>query len=204
MVTAQKREENLTQVPISITVVTPEVLKATASRNLTDLQGVIPGVTFQGDRSYGGANIAMRGTSGATTPLQDDPIAVYVDGVYVPSNFFALTGLSDLAGIEIVKGPQGTLQGRNATAGAILVRTADPETTFGGYVHLSGADPEQFRAETMLTGALAEDLSARVSFDRIYDRGWARNDFNGEYLGGSSSSTFRGVLLKSFLAQPRS
>lgn len=195
VVTAQKRQENLTQVPISISVVTPEALQATAAKNLTQLQGVVPGVTFQGDRSYGGTNIAMRGTSGATTPLQDDPVAVYVDGVYVPPSYFGVTSLSDIGSIEIVRGPQGTLQGRNATAGAILVHTADPQSTFGGYAHVSGADPEQFRAEVALTGPLAPDLSGRVSVDRIYDRGWAHNGFNDTYLGGSSSTLVRGVLL---------
>lgn len=195
VVTAQKREENLTQVPISITVVSPETLNSTSSKNLAELQGVVPGVTFEGDRSYGGATVAMRGTSGSTVPLQDDPVAIYVDGVYVPPNYFGVGGLADISSMEIVRGPQGTLQGRNATAGAILVRTADPESTFGGYAQASGAAPAQYRVQGAVTGPLIDNLSARLSIDQYEERGWAENFYNGDHLGGVDSTNIRATLL---------
>jgi iron complex outermembrane recepter protein len=195
VVTAEKRQENLTQVPISISVVTPATLQNTNSKDLTELEGVVPGVTFQGDRSYGGVNIAMRGTSGSTIPLQDDPVAVYVDGVYVPNDYFGVSGLTDIGSMEIVRGPQGTLQGRNATAGAILVNTADPSDTAGGYVDAYGAYPAQYRAQSAFTGPIADGLTGRIAVDQFGDRGWAKNNYNGDYLGGSESTTVRGVLL---------
>ena len=194
VVTAQKRSENLTQVPIAISVVTPETLTETNSKDLTDLEGVVPGVTFQGDRSYGGVNIAMRGTSGSTAPLQDDPVAIYVDGVYVSSDYFGVTGLTDIGSLEVVKGPQGTLQGRNATAGAILVSTADPSSEAGGYIDAYGAVPAQARVQAAFTGPIVGDLNGRIAFDHFDDRGWAKNFYNGDYLGGSESTTVRGVL----------
>lgn len=195
IVTAQKREENLTKVPISITVVSQRTLEATASKNLVQLQGVVPGVTIEGDRSYGGATIAIRGTSGATTPLQDDPVAIYVDGVYTAPNLFGTSALSDISSLEIVRGPQGTLQGRNATAGAILVRTADPSESFGGYARASIADPLQWRLQGAVTGPLGEHLSGRLSVDYVNDRGWVTNSFDDTHLGGQISTNVRGTLM---------
>jgi len=129
VVTAQKREDRMLDVPISVSVLSADALKSSGAKNLTELQGVTPGIYFSGNASYGGAPMAIRGTAGSNTALLDDPVAVYIDGIYLPSGSFSSTTLLDLQSIEIVRGPQGTLQGRNATAGAVIVRTADP--TFG-------------------------------------------------------------------------
>ena len=144
VVTAQKRSEKLFDVPISITAVSAAQLNQTASKNLEELQGVIPGVTIPAATAYGGSSIVIRGTSGSGTFLEDDPVAVYVDGIYQPSNSrFGVSDLTDITSVEVVRGPQGTLQGRNATAGAILVRTADPSATLDGSAN-SGVE-NQFR-----------------------------------------------------------
>ena len=194
VVTAQKREQTLSSVPISISVVTPKLLQNTDTKNLTELEGVIPSVTFEGDKTYGGSSIAIRGTVGTATPLQDDPTAIYVDGVYVSPNQFGVGPLSDLADIEIVRGPQGTLQGRNATAGALLVRTADPKPVFGGFASVSAADPDEYRAQLAVTGPVAKDLTARLSADYFNDLGWATNDRDDKGLGGERAIDLRTVF----------
>ncbi|MGH8236640.1 MAG: TonB-dependent receptor [Steroidobacteraceae bacterium] len=195
VVSAQKRLENVKDVPISITAISAMQLQESAAKTLVQLQGTVPGFTIQGDRSYGGAALTIRGTGGNASPLQDDPVATYVDGVYRPPNYFGTSGLFDIASLEIVRGPQGTLQGRNATAGAILVRNADPEETFGGYLSASVADPTDYRVQTAITGPITDTLSARLAVNYFDEKGWGKNVFNGDRLGGEKVRYARGVAL---------
>lgn len=194
VVTAQKREDKLMEVPISISVVSAEALKATGAKNLTELQGVKPGVFFSGNTSYGGSPMAIRGTAGSNTALLDDPVAVYVDGIYLPSASFSTSTLLDIGSIEVARGPQGTLQGRNATAGAVLLRSADPKFALGGYGRASIAAPLEYRLEAAATGPVTDTFAVRAAFGYARERGWARN-VDGRRLGSSESLLGRIVLL---------
>jgi iron complex outermembrane recepter protein len=194
-VTAEKRSEDIRDVPISITALSAASLKDTAANNFVELQGVVPGLLIQSDRSYGGAPFAIRGVSGQSYPFQEDPVAAYVDGVYYTSTRFGTNDLSDIAAVEVVRGPQGTLQGRNATAGAVLVRTADPEDQVGGYVRVTGAYPTEGRVEAVVTGPLTDTLDARLSVNYLNEPGWGRNEYDDSRLGGQKVSSVRGILL---------
>lgn len=193
IVTAQKREEHISDVPISITLVSAEMLQETGAKTGSALQGMVPGLTINSHGSYGGAPVSIRGTSGLGGA--EDPVAVYVDGVYAASGSFSVSGISDIASLEVVRGPQGTLQGRNATAGAIIIRTADPEREFGGYLRTSVADPTEYRVEAAITGPLGPVLSGRLSADYLDEEGWATNLFSGDHIGGQRSRNVRGTLL---------
>lgn len=193
IVTAQKREQQLSDVPISITMVSAEILQESGIKTGSALQGMVPGLTINSHGSYGGAPVSIRGTSGLGGA--EDPVATYIDGVYFSSGSFAVSSLSDIASIEVVRGPQGTLQGRNATAGAILIRTADPERELGGYIRTSIADPMEYRVEGALTGALTDTLSARLSADYFDEEGWAKNLYDGERIGGHRTKNARAVVL---------
>jgi len=196
VVTAQKRSEKLFDVPISITAVSAAQLNQTASKNLEELQGVIPGVTIPAATAYGGSSIVIRGTSGSGTFLEDDPVAVYVDGIYQPSNSrFGVSDLTDITSVEVVRGPQGTLQGRNATAGAILVRTADPSATLDGFVRGSVATPTEYRIEGAVSLPLTDTFRVRLSADHFEQDGWARNLYNGGRLGGERATNMRTVFV---------
>jgi iron complex outermembrane recepter protein len=196
VVTAEKRSEKLQDVPISITAISPSQLNKSASKNLEELEGVIPGVTIPAATAYGGSSIVIRGTSGSGTFLEDDPVAVYVDGIYQPSNSrFAISDLTDVQSVEVVRGPQGTLQGRNATAGAILVQTADPGTTFDGFVRASLATPTETRTEGAVSLPITDTLRVRLSVDHYDQEGWARNIYNGTHLGGETATNLRTVIL---------
>ncbi|MBP7702159.1 MAG: TonB-dependent receptor [Phenylobacterium sp.] len=201
IVTAQKRDESLLSVPISITAVTAATLDAASARNLSEVQGRVPGVYFSAGAG-GAAPIGIRGTAGSGTPLGDEPVAVYLDGIYLARNsLFASSDLLDVSTVEVVRGPQGTLQGRNATAGAILVRSADPRPEFGGFFKGSIADPTEYRAQLVLTGPLGENLAGRIALGHTDDKGWAFNTYDGSRLGSARSNQVRGVLL--WQATPR-
>lgn len=194
IVTAQKREERIQDVPIAITVVGGEALNRSGAKNLTELQGIAPGIFVSGNSSYGGSPISIRGTAGTNATLLDDPVAVYVNGVYQSSGTFSGTSFLDIGSIEVVRGPQGTLQGRNATAGAVLVRTADPTSTLGGYARLSVAAPLEVRGEAAIGGPLTDTLGVRLAGNFFHERGWARNTFNGDHIGGGHGYAVRGTL----------
>jgi len=195
IVTAQKRNERLRDVPISISVVSPQLLTSTNARNFAELQGVVPGVYFAGNSGGGRTYITLRGATGLALNTGDEPVAIYMDDVYLARGVtIGMSDLLDIGAVEIVRGPQGTLQGRNATAGAILLKSADPTDTFQAKVQASVAAPEEFRAQGSISGPLGGGFEARVAAGYVTEKGWAFNPFNSKYIGGSESYQARGVL----------
>ena len=193
IVTAQRRTQRLGDVPISISVISGDTLNDIAAKSGGSLQGLVPALNINVSASYGGSPVSIRGTSGLGGA--EDPVAVYVDDVYTSSGQFSVTALSDVASVEVVRGPQGTLQGRNATAGALIIRTADPEFQFGGFVRASVEDPRAYRVEAAVTGPVSDTLAVRLSGDRLDERGWATNLFDGRKFGGTRMYNLRSTFL---------
>lgn len=195
IVTAQKRAERLMSVPISITALSAEALNRTGSKNLIELQSVIPGLYVSGNTGYSVTPIAIRGVSGTGNALGDEPVAVYVDGVFQNAQTVSTNDFLDIAGLEVVRGPQGTLQGRNSTAGALLIRTQDPSNVFGGYLRASISTPTEYRVQGAITGPLSDTLTARLAVGAVDELGWANNTFTGTRAGGQNSTSIRSILL---------
>lgn len=159
IVTAQKRSERLEDVPISITAVSGAQVEKAGVTNLTDVGQLTVGVNFTNN----GPQIqpTIRGVTSLTGSIgQDNNVAIYVDGVYQASSTTLNQELIDIKSVQILKGPQGTLFGRNATAGAILVETLDPEFDWSGKVRLSYGRFNDVTAGAYLTGPLVKDLLA--------------------------------------------
>jgi len=172
-VTAQKREEQLQDVPISITVVSAQLLQDTGTRDIKDLQIVVPGltVTSTANEALTTARIRGIGTVGDNTGLESS-VGVVIDGVYRPRNGVGFGDLGELERIEVLKGPQGTVFGKNTTAGVINVVTVRPsfDTEFGG--ELVYGNYGQFGASAMMN--LAHEDSAAF---RLYAVGRERDGF---------------------------
>ena len=196
VVTAQKRTERLQDVPIAISVVNSALLASTNARNFAELQGAIPSVYFAGNSGGGRTYITMRGATGLALNTGDEPVAIYMDDVYLARGVtIGMSDLLDVGSIEIVRGPQGTLQGRNATAGAILLRSADPTNEFSGRVTAGLSDPMEFRTQASLSGPLGSSgFKGRIAAGYVNDRGWAYNPYNDTHIGGAKSFQTRGVL----------
>lgn len=128
VVTAQRRNESLEEVPISITAVTSETLEAVGLARFDDIGKIAVGTHISRSGVY--VQPSIRGITSQTVGVgQDNNVAVYVDGFYQPSQMAVNTELSGVRNIQVLKGPQGTLFGRNATGGAIMIETADPTFT---------------------------------------------------------------------------
>jgi iron complex outermembrane receptor protein len=169
VVTARRRTENLQTTPVAVTAVTAQTLEARNIVNLADLSRLSPSLNVQPTPgSTGSAGMAMRGISYADNIIgQDGPIGIYVDGVAFGRISTAVMDLVEPERIEVLRGPQGTLFGRNTTAGAILITTHTPSNEFGGQVKASygsyNATAFQGRIDTGLLGESGIKMSMAYS-----------------------------------------
>jgi iron complex outermembrane receptor protein len=162
IVTAERREEVITQVPISITSVSAKQLRDAQINTTLDLPRLTPGLEV----SHNGLETEP-GIRGVSTRVGENSVALYIDGAYIPSVVSSVTDLTDVERVDVLKGPQGALFGRNATGGAIMITTYDPGQTFAFRVSGGVEDRHGYRGSVYvsapLTAALALNLSANYS-----------------------------------------
>ncbi len=190
VVTAQKRSENLQQVPISITALNAAALENSRVENLNDLGGLAPNMQVaQGAPAAGSTNpsISIRGIESNVNDVgaEDSPVAIYMDGVYLARAVGAVFDLADIERIEVLEGPQGTLYGRNAVGGAINVITQEPKGVFSAKQDLSGGNYGEFRSRTRVDFPEFQGFSAAVTFLHSQNDGYVKN------LGAGQTWDFR-------------
>lgn len=188
VVTAQKksRAERLQEVPIAITALGEQQIEDAQLVTLADLGSRAPNVATAPNGTFGGvANFSIRGLgSGSSIASIEPAVGVFLDGVYQGSNFGIVLDTFDLESIEILRGPQGTLQGRNVTGGAVMVRTRRPGDTFGVRTFASVETGPNYTLAASVEGPLISDtLKAKVTGYYKDDKGWFRNQFDGEKVG---------------------
>jgi len=194
VVTAQRREQSIQDVPISVSVVTEKFIAENDIRSLQDLNGTVPGFYATGSVNYGAAPLSIRGIGGANGGgnfFNDEPVAVYVDDVYISRLSFSTADLIDVDSIQVLRGPQGTLYGRNSTAGALLLKTARPTEEFEGYVKGGIAEHGETRISGAVSGSLGENFQARLALGASDRDGFGTNTFDGSDIGGSDETTGR-------------
>lgn len=165
VVTAQRREESLQSVPVAVTAFGTEQLEQLRITNVRRLDALAPGlqVTTRGQQSS--VTVAIRGiTSGVANNSVDPKVGIYVDGVYVGRSVGSLFDLADIQRVEVLRGPQGTLFGRNATSGALNITTADPKGEWGVNANLSYGNYNAFRGKVTLDLPAFGPFSARLSY----------------------------------------
>ncbi|WP_421729607.1 TonB-dependent receptor [Brevundimonas sp.] len=177
VVTATRREANVQDIGIAVTAISGEQLTQMGVRDSTDLAAVTPGLQFT---APGGSPVAglisIRGVSQNDFAGHIEPAnAFYVDEVYQPSSASSVQQLYDLSRVEVLKGPQGTLFGRNATGGLIHVLTNQPSQEFGGFVDLTAGSFDQRRVEAAVGGPLSDTVSARLAVLKDEHDGYIRN-----------------------------
>lgn len=155
IVTARGRDESLLDVPISETVFNAQAIADANIQRADDFIALTPGVTFSNSQDAGTNFISIRGLS--QTRNGEPPVAVVIDGVLQTSSIAFDQPLFDLESIEVLRGPQGALYGRNATGGAILINTKPPTNDFEAYVKLSAGTGGEYGAETSLAGPIVDD-----------------------------------------------
>lgn len=183
IVTAQRRSERLQDVPVAVTAATAAKLEAVGIRSTQDLSVVTPGLTVPQTNGYSQPRVRGIGTT-SNGPGIENPVATYVDGVYIASAPSSLLTLSNIDRIEVLKGPQGTLFGRNATGGLIHVITGDPSRTAGAKFDVTYGNYRDVVASAYVTGGLLPDLSADLALRYEHQgSGFGHNLFNGASIG---------------------
>jgi iron complex outermembrane recepter protein len=194
VVTAQRREELLHQVPISITALNADALDKAGVNNLQDLERVTPGLQLP---LYGGfLRPSIRGISSGLSTLNDSSnVAVYVDGVYQPIQNGAIVDLPDVDTVQVLKGPQGTLYGQNATGGAIIIDTVRPRFETAGEFALSYGNYNEIMGRGLLTAPVTDKIAVLIS-GSVADRdGFNRDLVRGGRDKGLRSAVIRGKIL---------
>lgn len=126
-VTAEHRQENLQKTPVAISAFDENTLRDQQINNIRDLSGRVPNLTLNRQSiSYSAQTYGIRGI-GETDPIQEAAVAVYADDLYIPRAISSMLDFNDVERVEVLRGPQGTLYGRNSAAGAIRVITRDPD-----------------------------------------------------------------------------
>lgn len=161
VVTAQRRAENLQDVPISVQAFSSQGLETAAANGVEDLPMLTPGLTMQ--RNSGGSTPFIRGIGSPTANAGNEgAVATYVDGVYRQSLYTSHLSFSDVERVEVLKGPQGTLFGRNTTGGLIQIITKDPSSTPSGNFSASIGNHEIFEVKAYGTMGLVPDVAISV------------------------------------------
>lgn len=174
VVTAQRREEKLKDVPIAITAVTGEQLEEAGIENSLQLTTVTPGLNFVVQGAYVQPTIRGIGTT-VTGAGADANVALYIDGVYQPSQAANAFDFNNIERIEVLKGPQGTLFGRNATGGAISVTTLTPSFDPRAEISVGYGSFNQFKSSGYATMPLTDMVAADLAFTYKHDDGFVRN-----------------------------
>lgn len=177
-VTARKRDESLQEVPIAITAFTEQTIKKAGIERPADFIGLMPNVTIVDSANVGDTQVSIRGI--VSTRDAESTFAYVVDGVLSTNPNSFNEELVDVQQIEVLKGPQGALYGRNAVAGAVLVTTREPSDEFEGTVRVGVGDPEEYKAAFRFGGGLTDNLRASVSGSYRDSEGFYKNTFTGQ------------------------
>ena len=162
VVTAQKRKESSQKVPITIQALNAGQLQQLGLNNTNDLPLAIPG--FQISSSASNQLYYLRGVGSQQVGTGSSPeVATFVDGVYMPFATAALQGFNNIASVEVDKGPQGTLFGRNSTGGVIQINTKDPEHTFGGDIRIGYGNYNHPVGAVYLTSGITDTIAANIA-----------------------------------------
>lgn len=193
VVTARRREESAQKVPASIQVFDTQALTRANIREVADLATQVPGFTLT-QASFGGGFIApmLRGARNANNQITyDAPVAAYVNDVVLTRGQGMNEGLYDIANVQILKGPQGTLFGRNSAGGALLITTQKPTEEFGGYATLNYGNYDYKAAEGALNIPIADGLQLRVAGMIKRRDGLYENPTAGRNIGNMRSEGWR-------------
>jgi iron complex outermembrane receptor protein len=182
IVTAQLRSQSLQDVPIAMQVVDRQLIEDVAAEDMGDLNGFVPGLVVSGD-SPTQPRYQIRGIQTGDFGVGTDPaVGVYVDGIYAARSGASMTAFNDIERIEVLKGPQGTLFGRNSAAGAISIVTAQPSHEFDSLLRVRVGEFGKQYFEGMINTPIGEHFAVRANGVFNKSDGWMQDAATGADL----------------------
>lgn len=191
IVTAQKREQQIQDVPISMTVDTAALLQKKGIANLEGLSNQTPSLVIQDGGRV--SSVAIRGLGSPGLDTVESSVGIYIDEIYFGRSRLSRNPLFDMDRIEVLRGPQGTLYGRNTIAGAINMVTARPTEEFEGQVLAENGNIDSYKYEGYLSGPLSSTLSGRIAAMASHRGAYLENS-EGPDGGGQDTEAFRASL----------
>ncbi|MEL7043101.1 MAG: TonB-dependent receptor [Pseudomonadota bacterium] len=178
-VTSQKREESLQDVPISVTAITGETLEDNGVATFENLSRRTPNLQVQVAEGGPATIIGIRGIASGFNRGFEQSVGVVVDGVYNSRGEYFRNGLMDIERVEVLRGPQGTLFGKNATAGLINVVTADPTDSFEAFIKTRAGTDDLYGGQLVISGPITEGLQGRLVLDHFEQGAYVENTGGG-------------------------
>ncbi|WP_308909379.1 TonB-dependent receptor [Pseudokordiimonas caeni] len=198
VVTAQMRSQSVQDVPIAVTAMSENMMKMAGVDDLKELSQLAPSLQASSTNSEAqGTVIRLRGigTQGNNAAFES-AVGVFIDGIYRSRAGAALTEILDLERVEVLRGPQGTLFGRNTSAGAINIVTKQPEFEAGGYLEGTYGNYNAFDVRGSVTGPIVDDkLAFRLSSSYVQQDGWMTDTISGDDLNSKGRFQMKGQLL---------
>jgi iron complex outermembrane receptor protein len=197
VVTARRREETVQSVPLAISVIGGEQIASTGAFTVGRLQQVAPTLQFYSSNQRN-SSVNIRGLGapfGLTNDGIEQGVGIYVDDVYSSRAASATFDFLDVARVEVLRGPQGTLYGKNTTAGAVNITTNQPTFDFQGTAEVTLGNYEFKQAKAAISGPLTDTLAARLAISSTDRRGTLYNVRNGNWINEQDNIGIRGQLL---------
>ncbi|MDB5671183.1 MAG: hypothetical protein JWO25_2142 [Alphaproteobacteria bacterium] len=194
VVTAQRREERLQDVPISVSAISGKSMERAGIVDTRQLTQVVPGLTFSRANASFQPYIRGVGTRNANSGDESN-VSMYIDGVYQPVMAGIGFDLINVERVEVLRGPQGTLFGRNATGGLINIITPDPSSTLSGRLVLRGGSYGERQVQGYLTTGLAPGVSFDIAGSIYRDHGYIHDLAHGGWVGRKQSDLLRSKIL---------
>ena len=195
IVTAQKREEKLSDVPVAVTVLGAEQIEASYANNIEGLQAMVPSVSFRKGNTTRNSALTIRGIGTISFSVAAEPsVSTVVDNVVLGRSGQAFGDLYDLERIEVLRGPQGTLFGKNASSGVVNMTTKRPGTEFSGSLEAQLYQDNEYSLKARVSGPLSESVRGSLTvLEKQFD-GYIDNLFNNQKTNGYDRSGLRGML----------
>lgn len=195
IVTAQRKEESLQKAPIAVTAVTADVVQNLGLADIKDVAAVTPSANFTTTQGYFSPHIRGIGTDFVAVGIEA-PVAVYEDGAYLTRTLTINEILDnfDIGSIQVLRGPQGTLYGRNATGGVIIINSANPVDKFEGRVRAEYGNLDHQQINGMINVPLGNDLALRATGSYKHDDGFVHDLTRNDYAGGGRAYSARAKL----------
>ena len=198
-VTARKREEGLQDTPIAVSVFSGESLEARGVQKIDEIAGLTPNMSFDNINTNGGggnsAAVFLRGVGQRDfLPSADPGVGIYVDGVYYARSVGSVLDIVDIDRIEVLRGPQGTLFGRNTTGGAISIHTQKPHEEFEGKVRVRVGIDDRLDVLGKVNVPLSDNLYMNATVAKFDQDGFVVNPLNGMDTGDDDTLAMRGAL----------
>ncbi|KXJ58770.1 MAG: ligand-gated channel [Alteromonas sp. Nap_26] len=194
-VTSQKRVERLNEVPVAVSVLREDQINSAFANNIESLQALVPSVSFRKGNTTRNSAITVRGIGTISFSVAAEPsVSTVVDGVVMGRSGQAFVDLYDLERIEVLRGPQGTLFGKNASAGVVNITTKRPSDEFEGTAEISLFQDNEYRLKTSVSGGLTDNVSGSLTVLKSEFDGYIKNVFTNEDTNGYDKEGVRAKL----------